>query len=161
MPRRQNEYVAARERTAESLRHPTRQAILVEYRDEVAARLMADFSTCGIETDRVSRPGQLARVPVCHHEVVIVINGDQPFEGRWLLPCKLRVACPDVRIWMYRAKFMRADRLAETICAVEELIAYGGDLLHLSQQMGKRITGLKQRDTGTTGAGDRRFRLAS
>lgn len=161
MPRSQNEHIAAGKRVAESRRHPTRRAILVEYRDEVAARLMADFSTRDRETERVSWPRQLARLRVCRNATLIVINGDQPFEGGWLFPCKLRVACPEAHIWLYRAELRREDGLAQTICPVDEMIAYGGDLLYLSQEMGERIAGLeKQQEVDAMDAGDGCLRQA-
>ncbi|MFO7906484.1 MAG: hypothetical protein R6U98_27755 [Pirellulaceae bacterium] len=81
MPRRHEEPVATRTRVAGSRWRRTRRVIVVEYRDEVAARLIADFSARDMVTERVSWPGQLSRLPICRDGTLIVINRDQPFAG--------------------------------------------------------------------------------
>lgn len=75
--------------------------ILVEYRDEVFARVAADISSLHFRIVRAgSTEAALSLVNRCN-SALVVANRDLPDENGWVLADKLRQATAHVETWLY------------------------------------------------------------
>lgn len=117
--------------------------LLVEYRDEVFARLAGDLGAMGIWVER-ARSGAEAccRFVRCSPQLAIA-NALMPYDSGWLLAAKLRLIRPTACIWLYAPPPRSSDYdhgLAHFL-GVAELIHYQGDLFLLAKEIRSRLVG--------------------
>lgn len=117
-----------------------RNVLLVEYRDEVFARLAADLSAAGLQVQRAVCAASASRACVRCPAELLVVNVDLPDGSGWLLTAKLRLAAAAPRIWLYAPwPLPDAVAMAEYVGA-DGLIAYEGDLGRLSAAIVSRVS---------------------
>jgi DNA-binding response OmpR family regulator len=117
-----------------------RNVLLVEYRDEVFARLEADLSAAGVQVERATCAAGAAKAYFRSPADLFVVNVDLPDGGGWLLAAKLRLVSAAPRIWLYAPQPLPdAVAMAEYIGA-DGLIAYEGDLFRLSAAIVSRVS---------------------
>jgi hypothetical protein len=125
-----------------------RNVLLVEYRDEVFARLAADLSDVGLRIHRVLSTASAAEAQVHRPAELFVVNVDWPDGGGWLLAAKLRLLSAASRIWLYAPwPLPDAVAMAEYIGA-DGIIAYEGDLFRLSAAIVSRVSILPEPRVG-------------
>jgi DNA-binding response OmpR family regulator len=114
--------------------------LLVEHRDEVFARLVANLASIQLRVARaLSASAASRRFATCPSDLMIA-NVDLPDESGWLLACKTRLVYPTARIWLYTAHPTALDRARARYLGVARLIHYGGDLLRLGGKVLDRLT---------------------
>ncbi len=117
-----------------------RNILLVEYRDEVFARLAADLTKVGLRVERAVCAASVARACVDFPADLLVVNVDLPDGSGWLLTAKLRLSSAASRIWLYAPwPLPDAVAMAEYVGA-DGLIAYDGDLYRLSAAILSRVS---------------------
>ncbi|MHB1033450.1 MAG: response regulator [Pirellulales bacterium] len=116
--------------------------LLVEYRDEVFARLAGDFAAMGMWVERAcSSVDAFCRFARCSSALVIA-NANMPGEGGWLLAGKLRLAWPMARVWLYAPRpswSSEYDHGLAHFLGVAELIYYQGNLWWLAEEIRSRF----------------------
>jgi CheY-like chemotaxis protein len=113
--------------------------LVVEHRDEVFARIEADLAAWGVKVQRALSAAEARRRYDQWPMELVLIHADLPDETGWLFACKLRLAQPGARLWVYTPWWTsREPALAEFI-GVEETIAYGGDLQRLAAEILDRL----------------------
>ena len=75
--------------------------LLVEYRDEVFARIAADLAATGVVVQRAGNGAEASRVHARRGVNLLLVNADLPDGSGWLLSSKLRMVDPEVSIWIY------------------------------------------------------------
>ena len=109
-----------------------RDVWLVEYRDEVFARLAADLTEAGLQVERALCAACTSRMYARFRPDLLVVNADLPDGSGWLLTAKLRMTFPKPHILLYAPwPLPDAVAMAEFVGA-DRLIAYEGDLYRLS-----------------------------
>ncbi len=117
-----------------------RNVLIVEYRDEVFARLAADLTEAGLRVERAVCAASASKAGVCFPADLLVVNVDLPDGSGWLLTAKLRLASAASRIWLYAPwPLPDAMAMAEYVGA-DGLIAYEGDLGRLSAAIVSRVS---------------------
>lgn len=121
-----------------------RTILLVEYRDEVFARLADDLTTMGMWVERACSTAEAFRWIVGRSPDLVIVNADMPNGGGWLLAAKLRLSRPTARIWLYapRPRSFEYDHALARFLGVAELIHYQGDLFLLAEEIRRRLTRL-------------------
>jgi len=114
---------------AESL--PT--VLLVEYRDEVFARITTDIAEFGFHVVRATSAREPMQFCGTNEPVLVVANVDLPDHSGWLLAGKLRFVDRHNRIWLYQTESSNYDLGMVNFLNVDELLDYQGDLLGLSE----------------------------
>ncbi len=115
--------------------HSFRAVLLVEYRDEVFARLECDLAAMGVWVERASNAAEASqRFAHCPPDLMIV-NVDMPDESGWLLAGKLRLVRPTARVWLYSPRSSGFDHGLAHFLGVSQLIHYEGDLLCLAEEI--------------------------
>jgi len=116
------------------------RVLLVEHRDEVFARLAADLAEEGFRVIRSTTGSGAIRHHVEHPFTIVVANLDLPDQSGWLLAAKLRLVDPPAYLWLYDAHpSPHHGNMAEHL-KIDELLAYGGDLLRLSGAVVGRLS---------------------
>lgn len=109
--------------------------LIVEFRDEVYASLEATMVDEGFVVQRVrfgsAVPARINRLK----PQLVLISAEMPYESGWLVACKLMFSHPRQVVWLYGAR--DKDRIAQrqSICGVDQFIAYGGVLRRLIEQL--------------------------
>lgn len=116
--------------------------LLMEYRDDVFARLAADFATRGIQTIRAKNGAQAIQQYVRRLSDVLIVNADHPHESAWLLTAKLHLTHPTARIWAYKRRLSDRDTATAGFLGVDELIEHDSDLRCLATEILDRLIGL-------------------
>ncbi len=117
-----------------------RNILLVEYRDEVFARLAADLVGLGLRIERATCASGASKLCASFSPDLLVVNVDLPDGSGWLLTAKLRLASPTPPIWLYAPRpSPDAMAMAEFVGA-DSLIAYDGDLCRLSAALVSRVS---------------------
>jgi hypothetical protein len=106
--------------------------LLVEHRDEVYARLAADFAETGLTVVRATTAFQAIGLFARHNYDLVVANLDLLDQSGWLLAGKLHFIQESVCIWLYKPQKTPTDVSMAKFLRVDELLEYGGDLLCLS-----------------------------
>lgn len=115
------------------------ELLVVEHRDEIFARLEADLTTWGIQVYRAMNAEEATRL--YHHRPteLVLSHADLPDETGWLFACKLRIAWPSAKIWVYTPRWTAKESVLADFTGCEEVIAYGGDLYRLAAEMFERL----------------------
>ena len=113
--------------------------LLVEYRDEVFARLAADLAAAGLRVERASSAAEASRRYASRPADLLVAEVDLPDHSGWLLASKLRLAHPGVQIWVYTPWSSAVEVALANFVGAEELIDYGGDLWRLTAELLGRL----------------------
>lgn len=121
--------------------------LLVEYRDDVFARLAADFATRGVQIMRAKNGGQAIQQYVRRPSDVLVVNGDHPHESAWLLAAKLHLTHPRARIWVYKRRLSTCDVATANFLKIDGLIDYDSNLCRLAAKILDRLLRLLTRET--------------
>ena len=108
-------------------------AMLVEYRDEVCARIATDLAEWGMRVIRAQSAGEALRMCGRYDPFLVVANLDLPDQSGWLLAGKLRLVDRRIRVWLYQPRLSRHDKGMAKYLHVDALLDYGGDLLGLSE----------------------------
>ena len=113
------------------------KVLLVEYRDEVVARVAADLTAAGLQVERAVCASKIcAGFPA----EMLFVNVDLPDGGGWLLAAKLRLRFSMPQIWLYAAwPSPDAVAMAEHVRA-DGMIEYEGDLGRLSTAIVSRVS---------------------
>lgn len=114
----------------EAEQQPT--AILVEYRDEVFARIAADMTHLGMRVVRANSATEALKLCGAYRPSLVVANVDLPDQNGWLLAGKLQFVDQQIRIWLYQSNATSHAEGMGDIVRVHQLIDYDGDLLGLS-----------------------------
>lgn len=121
--------------------HPLacRTILVVECRDEVAARLVADLTAMGIRVQRAARAVEASRCCASFRADLLLVNVDLPDGSGWLLTAKLRLFAPTPHIWLYAASPSPNDRAFAKFVGADGLIDYEGDVWRLSAEIISRL----------------------
>lgn len=117
-----------------------RNILIIEYRDEVFARLAADLSEAGLQIERATCATGISRKCASFSADLLVVNVDLPDGSGWLLTAKLRLVPPAPRIWLYAPWPSPNDMAMTEFVGADDLIAYGGDLYRLSTEIVSRVS---------------------
>lgn len=122
--------------------HPLacRTILVVEYRDEVAARLVADLTAMGIHVQRAACAAEASRRCASFRANLLLVNVDLPDGSGWLLTAKLRLFAPTPNIWLYAASPSPNDTAFAEFVGADDLIDYRGDVWWLSAEVVSRLT---------------------
>lgn len=113
---------------------PIISILLVEYRDEVFARLAGDFLNLGLSVQRAATPEE-AHEHVAHlRSHLIVMNRDLVGESGWLMVSKW---CHPAgrRIWLYADWASAMDEAWVRLTKVEHILYCQGNIWRLSDQL--------------------------
>lgn len=128
------------------------EVLMVEHRDEVFARIAGDLTAWGIRFERATSAEEARRLYFRQPMELVLIHSDLPDETGWLLACKLRLAWPAARIWVYTPRWTTKEPVLAEFVGVEEAIAYGGDLRRLAAEVLDRLVvasySIPRRDAG-------------
>jgi DNA-binding response OmpR family regulator len=113
--------------------------LVAEHRDEVFARLAADLRAAGARVERAVSAAEATRRYARRPADLLLCNVDLPDQSSWLLTAKLRLSCPDVRVWVYTPRSSATHVALARFVQAEELIDYGGDLWRLSAELRDRL----------------------
>lgn len=117
-----------------------RNVLLVEYRDEVFARLAADLTEVGLRVERAVCVASASKACVRSPAELLVVNVVLPDGSGWLLTARLRLASATSRIWLY-VPWPSPDAMAMAeYVGADGLIAYDGDLFRLSAAIVSRVS---------------------
>jgi len=117
---------------AECEHEPQRTVLLVEYRDEIFARLASDMAEFGMRVVRAKSATEALKLVETYKPVLLVANVDLPGQSGWLMTAKLRLFNPQIRVWLYRPQPSGYGREIAKILDIDTLLAYHGDLFGLS-----------------------------
>jgi DNA-binding response OmpR family regulator len=115
--------------------------LFVEHRDEVFARLAADLADVGLGVRRAETAADASRLHARQPADVLMINARLPDESGWLLTRKLRMAEPELPIWIYTDHSTEADVAMANFVAADELIDYHGNVWRLTEEISHRLRG--------------------
>ena len=113
--------------------------LLVEFRDEVFARIAADLAATGVVVQRAGNGAEASRVHARRGISLLLVNADLPDGSGWLLGSKLRMVDPEVSIWIDTPGATSDAVSMANFIAADELIEYGGDLWRLSGEIASRL----------------------
>ena len=122
--------------------HPLacRTILVVEYRDEVAARLVADLTATGIHVQRAVCAAEASRCCASFRADLLLVNVDLPDGSGWLLTAKLRLFAQTPHIWLYAASPSPNDMAFAEFVGADGLIDNGGDVWRLSAEVISRLS---------------------
>ncbi len=115
--------------------------LLVEHRDEVFARLAADLAGEGFRVIRATTAHEAVKHYAKHPFTLVVANLDLPDQSGWLLAAKLHFVDSGAAIWLYEPVRSNMHAAMAKFLRVDELFAYGGDLLGLADAVAARLRG--------------------
>lgn len=124
---------------ANRVSRPCTNALVVEPRDEVFARIEADLAAWEILVQRATSAEEARRLYYREPTELVVIHADLPDETGWLFACKLRLTWPSARVWVYTPRCTAKELVLAEFIGVEEVIAYGGDLQRLAAEVFERL----------------------
>jgi DNA-binding response OmpR family regulator len=113
--------------------------LLVEHRDEVFARLAADLAGVGMRVDRAHSGLEAADRCRRRRPDLLMVNAWLPDESGWLVTGKLRLADPELPIWIYTPRSSSDDVAMANFIEADELIDYEGDLWRLAADVANRL----------------------
>jgi len=126
--------------------HPLacRTILVVEYRDEVAARLVADLTAMKKYVKRAACAAEASRCCASFRADLLLVNVDLPDGSGWLLTAKLRLFAPTPHIWLYAASPSSNDLAFTEFVGANGLIDYRGDVWRLSAEIISRLPNLRR-----------------
>jgi DNA-binding response OmpR family regulator len=110
----------------------TSRILLVEFRDELFARVAGDLKNNGYLAIRAVDTADVLKLYSRHEPMLVVCNRDLPDASGWLTAVKLKMLDPGARIWIYAARFSIFDRGWAKHTGIQHLIEYAGDIFDLS-----------------------------
>lgn len=119
-------------------RHSRPTVIIVEYRDEVYARLAADIARFEVDIIRTESVESTRLLVSRCDSALVIANRDLPEHSGWLLAEKVR-RMPHVELWMYLPCASKYASVLAEVQQVSELIEYRGDLFMLSDLLLNRF----------------------
>ena len=128
----------ASERSQLSL-HMVRRVFLIEWRNEVFARVSADLSARGVRVIRGKGPAMAWWRFCLSPSDLLLVSLAQADGNGWSLIRQLRALRPTVPIWAYVAHLQHLDLEMACQLRVYDLIEYRGDLLRLSDELVHRL----------------------
>ena len=136
--------VKAAPRASDILRMPIRSTwrrrhklsvLIVEYRDEVFARLAADLQAMQLTVSRACTAAEASSLVNSGTYDLVIANRDLPDESGWLMVSKWRLSQTGVPVWLYApwesalaAHWAQFTRVLGVVC-------YNGDVTRLSEQI--------------------------
>lgn len=114
-------------------------ALVVEHRDEVFARIEADLSAWGVQAQWATSAEEAMWLYAGRPLKLVLAHSHLPDDTGWLFACKLRFAWPAARIWLYTPRCTTREQVLADFIGVEEVLAYGGDLQRLSAELFERL----------------------
>ncbi len=109
--------------------------LVVEHRDEVFARIATDVAQSGYYVLRAETAGEAMRLSGKFRPTLVIANSDLSDQSGWLMTAKLRFIDPEARIWLYLSETTPDDEGMARFLQLDELLAYGGNLLKLSEMV--------------------------
>ncbi len=113
--------------------------LVVEYRDEVASRLVADLTALGMYVERAACATGVSRRCASLEPDLLLANVDLPDGSGWLLTAKLRLVSPTLPVWLYAASPSPNDVAFAEFVQSDDLIDYGGNVWKLSSEIASRL----------------------
>lgn len=129
-----------------------KSVLLVEYRDEVFARLSSDLAEAGLRVERVCTGHGVRRHLARHRPELVIANMDTPDESGWLMASKLRLGSPATRIWLYAPRSPSPADHHFARFLVVELVHYPGDLISLAANVLRRVLAPADKNAAGEGA---------
>ena len=122
--------------------HPLacRTIIVVEYRDEVAARLLSDLTAMGMQVQRAECAAEVSQRCESFRADLLLVNVELPDGSGWLLTAKMRLTAPTPHIWLYAASPSPNDVAFTEFVGADGLIDYQGDVYLLSAEIVSRLS---------------------
>lgn len=112
-----------------------KSVLLVEHRDEIAARLIDDLQEAGLTVRRATSGAGVAECDRHRAPDLLLTSSLLPDESGWLVAAKFRLRFRDPEIWLYSPwRPPRTGAFAEFV-GVDRSIYYGGDLWRLSEDV--------------------------
>ena len=115
---------------------PRLHVLIVEFRDEVFARLKTLFEEHGYKVSRAAIVTD--QTPLVAADLLLV-SEDMPDDSGWLITCKLRLAQVWQPIWLYAVRAPRVLADWKEWCGVNDVIVHGGELSRLAAQIRQRL----------------------
>jgi DNA-binding NtrC family response regulator len=113
--------------------------LVVEYRDEVFARLAADLGAVGLRVRRADTATKAAQRHSRRPANLILLSAHLPDQSAWLFSSKLRRIDAATPVWVYTAQASSTDVNLANFVQADELIDYGGDLWKLAAEVAERL----------------------
>lgn len=114
---------------------PLLSVLLIEYRDEVFARLESDLRQLGCQVYRASRAEDVLHIYINTTIDVTISNSALPDASAWLTAAKLRMYDRTARIWLYTVNRSIRDRNWAALSGIEKVIRYDGNLFKLTERI--------------------------
>ncbi len=124
---------------AEREQKPQPTILLVEYRDEVFARVATDLAEFGARVVRAKTATEALILVETRKPVLIVGNVDLPGQSGWLMTAKLRLFDHHTRVWLYRQQPSNYGEEIAAFLDIDALLADHGDLFGLSDTIVDRM----------------------
>ena len=109
--------------------------LLVEHRDEIAARLIADLQEFGLAVRRAAGATDAAECYWRRVPDLLITAAALPDESGWLVAAKFRLLFRDPPIWLYSPWRPPHNGAFAEFVGVDRCIYYGGDLWQLSEDV--------------------------
>jgi hypothetical protein len=118
-----------------STRASVENVLLVDYRDEVFARVAADLQTQGVRTARAATAADASEYYFRSAVDLVIANRELPDGSGWLMASKWCLARRPPRVWLYTPWPSPTDPPWARLARVEQVIYYGGDLFRLASRL--------------------------
>ena len=106
--------------------------LLVEFRDEVFARIESDMAQAGMRVIRACSATEALKLYGTYKPTLVVVNADQRDQTGWLLAAKLKLVDSWIRVWLYQPRSSARDVCIAEFLEIDELLDYRGNLFWLS-----------------------------
>ncbi len=113
--------------------------LLVEYRDEIFARIATDLAEFGVRVIRAKTATEALHLVETHKPVLLVGNVDLPGQSGWLMTAKLRLFDHRTRVWLYRHQSSGYGQEITKFLDIDALLVHHGDLFGLSKTIVDRM----------------------
>lgn len=126
-----------------SKRASVENVLLVDYRDEVFARVAADLQTQGLRAARAATAADASEYyfrSAVDLVDLVVAHRELPDGSGWLMASKWRLARRPPRVWLYAPWPLPTDPPWSRLAQVERVVYYGGDLFRLASRLTALLT---------------------
>jgi hypothetical protein len=113
---------------------------LVEFRDEVFARLKTDLQSLGIGVVRAYAVKDAHRHCDRVHVDLLIVNVDRTDEASWLRARQLHLRFPNIELWIVTSWSSSVDETLAGFVKASQVIYYP-DLWRLADEIRKRVDG--------------------
>lgn len=131
---------------------PPRSVLLVDFRDEVFARLKTDLKATGIRVVCAKRMQDAHGLCKTALPDLLVVNVDRTDEASWLRARKLHDEHPEVEVWVVTSWASSVDRILADYVRASQMIYYG-DLWRLADEIRGRLAWQCGSTASRTGTG--------